>query len=77
MFKWTGYIRKIERTEWMVGREVIGIIYNTNAKKGQQKSGRKLFPLDIDNVRVFTPEEADANYKAAVKAGWFSNNTLN
>ena len=77
MFRWLGYIRKIERTEWMVGREIVSIIYNVNAKKGKQKSGRNLFPLEIDNILIFTPEQAEANYQAAIKAGWFSNNTLN
>ena len=73
IWKWTGYVRNIERREWLTSREIISIIYNQNAKKGQGKSGVKLFPLSIDNIIEFTPEIADTRYKAAIAAGWFEN----
>ena len=72
IWKWMGYMRNIERREWMTSREIVAMLYNQNAKKGQGKSGVKIFPLSIDNIIEFTPEVADERYRAAVAAGWFS-----
>ena len=73
IWEWSGYTRRLERMN-EVNRISATIMHNVNAKKGSQKSIKKLIPFTIDSVTEFTYDDAVKQYERVKQLGWISNN---
>ena len=72
VWEWSGYYRRIERSHYVSTREIYSILYNVNVRKGQQKRSHKLFPLSIDDIQEWTPEDARAQLERVKELGWLN-----
>lgn len=71
VWKWHGYLRKIERQQFQSAREIVSVIYNSNVKKGKGKTAKRLWPLAIDPIRRELTQEERTKVFDSIPAGWW------